>query len=74
MSTEDILEHCRQCIRAEPEYPDEMSDEMWEAMKMAVRNDDKEAMMECFRIAVRQTKNGILERLENRPLPGPQRD
>lgn len=47
----------REAIDAEPELPGEMPDAMWEAMK------DREYCTEAMRIAVRQTKRGIKERL-----------
>jgi hypothetical protein len=47
----------RDAIDAEPELPGEMPDAMWEAMK------DREYCTEAMRIAVRQTKRGIKERI-----------
>ncbi len=47
----------KQAIQAEPELPGDMPDAMWCAL-----NDDRDAMNEAFRIVVRQTKEGILER------------
>lgn len=52
--SEDFI---RDAIDAEPELPGEMPDAMWEAMK------DREYCTEAMRIAVRQTKRGIKERL-----------
>ena len=43
-----------QAMDAEPEYPDGMPDEMWELIST-----DRDAAAEAFRIAVRQTKEGI---------------
>lgn len=51
-------EQARAAIIAEPELPGDMPDEMWEA----VRN-DRQAAVECMRIVVRQTKIGIIRRL-----------
>ena len=51
-------ERVRAAINAEPELPGDMPDEMWEA----IRN-DRQAAVECMRILVRQTKLGILKRL-----------
>lgn len=45
-------------IDQEPEVPGEMPDEMWEAIK-----GDRDAMTNAIRIAVRQTKEGIRNRL-----------
>ena len=42
----------------EPELPDDMPDEMWEAIA-----GDRDAMAEAMRIAVRQTKDGIRKRI-----------
>lgn len=45
-------------IDAEPELPGEIPDEMWEAIK-----NDRDACTEAMRIVVRQTKEGIKNRL-----------
>jgi hypothetical protein len=45
-------------IDEEPELPGDMPDEMWEAIR-----GDRDACMNAMRIAVRQTKEGIRERL-----------
>ncbi len=44
-------------INDEPEGPDGMPDEMWEAIK-----GDRDAAEELYRIAIRLTKEGILQR------------
>lgn len=51
-------EQARAAIEAEPELPGEMPDEIWQAMSK-----DKDAAAECLRIVVRQTKAGIIQRL-----------
>lgn len=51
-------ERARAAILAEPELPGDMPDEMWEVMR-----NDRQAAAECLRIAVRQTKAGIIKRL-----------
>ena len=51
-------EQARAAIEAEPELPGEMPDEMWQAISK-----DKDAAAECLRIVVRQTKAGIIQRL-----------
>lgn len=51
-------EQVRAAVMAEPELPGDMPDEMWEALSK-----DKESAAECLRIVVRQTKSGILQRL-----------
>jgi hypothetical protein len=47
-----------QAIDDEPEVPGPMPDEMWAAL-----NGDRDAVENAIRIAVRQTKDGIRERL-----------
>lgn len=51
-------ERCIAAVDAEPELPGDMPDEMWEAAR-----NDRDAMAEAMRIAVRQTKAGIKERI-----------
>ena len=48
-----------QAIADEAEFPGEMPDEMW----MAICN-DRDAMTEAMRLAVRETKEGIQKRIE----------
>lgn len=48
----------RASAMAEPELPDEMPDEMWEACKS-----DRATMQEALRVVVRLTRDGILGRL-----------
>lgn len=48
----------RASAMAEPELPDEMPDEMWEACKS-----DRATMQEAMRVVVRLTRDGILGRL-----------
>lgn len=69
--TGELVEHARslearvgrmeadlqKAIDDEPELPGDMSDEMWEA----IRN-DRDAVAQALRIAVRQTKDGIRKR------------
>lgn len=52
------IEAALQAIEDEPELPGSMPDAMWDAMK-----GDRDATEEAMRIAVRQTKSGIRERL-----------
>ena len=49
-------------VNDEPELPGEMPDEMWNA----IRN-DRDAVAEALRIAVRQTKSGIIKRMAAMP-------
>jgi hypothetical protein len=52
----------RDAIDAEAELPGDMPDHIWDA----IRN-DRDVACECMRIAVRETKRGILERLKIEP-------
>ena len=55
------MEHERKvwmaAITDEPELPGEMPEEMWEVLR-----NDRDAATKAMRIAVRQTKGGILKR------------
>jgi hypothetical protein len=51
-------------VESEPEMPGQMPDEMWDA----IRN-DRDACAEAMRIAVRQTKSGILGRINKLNSP-----
>lgn len=53
-------------LDAEPEMPGEMPDEMWEA----IRN-DRDAVGEALRIAVRLTKENVRARVFPTPEPTP---
>ena len=53
--TEEII---RKAIDDEPEFPDEMPNDMFEA----IRN-DKDAITKALRLTVQLTKSGIKERL-----------
>ena len=53
---------CIQAVKDEPEMPDEMPDAVWDVIST-----DKDAAQELFRIAIRQTKTGIINRI-NRNL------
>ena len=48
----------RAAAMAEPELPDDMPDEMWEAYRS-----DRATMQEAMRVVVRLTRDGILSRL-----------
>lgn len=54
-----LRERVLRAVDEEPELTDEMPEEMWAAVR-----DDREAMVEAFRIVVRQTKAGIRARIE----------
>ena len=55
-------EQVSRAIDAEPELPDDMPDEVWNVMST-----DRKAAEECLRIAVRQAKDGIRNRLHLPP-------
>ena len=52
-------------INDEPEYPGEMSDDLWKTLKVAIINEDRALMVFVLRQSVREIKLGILERLAN---------
>lgn len=58
--TNGFVQHC---INIEPELPEEMPNELWKQMKILVQKDDKEGMNEILRHVVKQTKKGILARI-----------
>ena len=49
----------REAAEGEPEFPGSMPDEMWEIIK-----NDRHACEKSHRIAVRETKQNILSRIE----------
>jgi hypothetical protein len=51
-------ERCLAAVSAEPELPGEIPDEMWDAI-----SSDRDAATEALRIIVRQTKEGIRDRI-----------
>lgn len=51
-------------IDAEPELPDDMPDEMWDACRK-----DRDTMQEALRVVVRLTKEGITNRLTKSANP-----
>lgn len=51
-------ERCLKAVDAEPELPGSMPDEMWYAICS-----DRKAATEAMRIIVRQTKQGIRDRI-----------
>jgi hypothetical protein len=51
-------DRCLCAVDEEPEYPGDMPDEMWEAIR-----GDRDAMAEALRVTVRLTKKGIRERI-----------
>ena len=59
-------ERCLGAVDAEPEFPDEMPDDMWIELSLAVLEDDKTCIEECFRLAIRAAKAGIKARIEGK--------
>lgn len=55
------LQVATEAVEEEPELEGEMPDEMFEAIK-----NDRGALIEAFRITVRQTKEGILKNIKKR--------
>jgi hypothetical protein len=58
------IERLREAITSEPELPDNIPDEMWEAMRY-----DRDITTEAMRLAVQYTKQGIMERAKVTPSP-----
>ena len=56
---QEVVEDCLKTISDEPEFPDEMPNELWEKM-----NGNKELTQTVMRNAVRLTKEGITDRLQ----------
>lgn len=53
---------CLAAVKAEPECPDEMTDEVFETWKREML--DKTTLMYALRLLVRMTKEGIIKRIE----------
>jgi len=60
---DNVMHRVRTVIELEPELTDVMPTEMFEAVK-----NDKDAMQELYRIVVRKTKEGILQKLNDEML------
>lgn len=56
----EAVKACKLAVYEESELPGEMPDEMWEAIK-----NDRDAVMHALRLAVRQTKEGIISRIDS---------
>jgi len=52
------------CIDSEPELPGDMPDSLWTGIKNSIYDDDRSYIEHLFRCAVRDTKRGILSRLD----------
>lgn len=59
----DVLNEILACVDAEPEFPDEMPKEMQAAFYTMMVNRDMPMLIETLRMAVRETKRGIRERI-----------
>jgi hypothetical protein len=59
-----LQEAILKCVDDEPECPDEPPEEMIEALQTAIMNNDIDLLIECLRITVRLTKEGIAERIK----------
>lgn len=53
-------ERCLKAVDDEPEFPGEMPDEVWNAFVA-----DRDMVTKALRLAVRQTKAGIRDRIVN---------
>lgn len=60
-ANERILSVAREAVHNEPEFPGSMPDEMWEILKR-----DRHACEKSHRIAVGETKQNILTRIESK--------
>jgi hypothetical protein len=58
IALENIGRDILKAVADEPEYPGEMPDEMWAAIK-----DDRDAATKALQITVRLTKRGIRDRI-----------
>ena len=54
----------RRCVEIEPEFPGEMPDELWKELCDMVKENDKQGMNKFLRHVVKQTKKGILTRID----------
>lgn len=57
----EALDAAARVVRAEPEYPDAMPDEMFETMRQAYTSGDKALAEEMERITVRLVKKNIVK-------------
>ena len=58
------IEEIKRIIEAEPELPGPMPERLWKRIERAVGDFDKEYVERAFRLAVRKTKQNIINRLE----------
>ena len=57
------LQNILQCVNDEPELPGEPPEEMKKVLQTAIIEEDVDLLVECLRIAVRLTKQGISDRI-----------
>ena len=60
----------KQIIATEPELPGEMPEEMWQAFVDAINEGDRAFVTAALRIAVKETKNCILDRIHEAERAG----
>lgn len=60
----------QQIIATEPELPGEMPAEMWQAFVDAINEGDRAFVMTALRVAVKETKDCILERIREADRAG----
>ena len=60
----------KQIIATEPELPGEMPEEMWQAFVDAINEGDRAFVMTALRVAVKETKDCILERIREAERAG----
>lgn len=62
LDRQELIEAFVQCVNDEPEFPGEPPEEMIEALL----NADRETIIFSLKLAVQLTKQGILDRIEER--------
>lgn len=67
MTLENYRKACLKAVADEPELPDEMPSALWITLQQAVLKNRPEIVEEAFRLAVRQAKDGIRERIDALP-------
>ena len=57
-------ERCLKIVEMEPNFEDEIPDDIWYEFCQAVILNDKNCIVECFRLVVTSTKNNIKSKIE----------
>ena len=60
------LQEILKCIEEEPELPGSLSDEIRNILSLIIIQNDVDLLIECLRITVRLTKEGIATRVISR--------